>query len=388
MFVGELAKKGFSKLLGGLLRREPSVADNVVGEAGETAVDGAAKAAAKNPWYRQKKTYIIPPVLAGGAYAGYNVMSGDDTPPAGVRDYSQFTGRDGATNEALTRMLEDQQQRYMSTIERDRAKALAGYGNEERARLNQMLTERNTFLQGQAGALRDEFGRVGGLYGDNVASARQAGAEGAQGIRNVYGKAAAQTRKAARSKSGPAGKTRTGGLTPVSGSLASMPLNIQSTGASLAQYLGDQAAIAARDAGFDAATAVEYGNAVANDVAVRSYFDSLDKQNALEMELLRGKNATSAMYDQMMSDTEREFMDRQFRMQEDQLVQQAFANVRPENLTPRDWQKVDDAFDAQIRGDDQEKLNWEAVGVYDSTDWAQWLAEEGILGEVVYGQPE
>jgi hypothetical protein len=417
MIVGELAKKGFSKLIEELSqwssRPIRNMFEDAAGTAGRSVDDATRKAknvsgisspgttgsenivkgstdsmaaAAKKPWYKKKKTYAIPALLGAGVWGGYNWLPGDDTPPAGVRDYSQFTPRDTGLT-ALEQMLKDQQSRTMSALRSDRDKALSGYGNTERAALGRLISERNSWMQGQSGALRDEFGRVGGLYGDNVTSAQQAGAEGARGIRKAYGNAAAQTRKAAQSKSGPAGQSRTGALTPVSGPLASMPADMQATGASLAKYLGDQAAIAAKDAGYDAATAVEYGNAVANDMVARAYFDGLEKEYALETELGRNQAAMAAEYDRMMRQTEFDFMDREFELEKEKLVQGAQANLRPENLTPREWQKVDAEWET-IASNDQEELNWQAVGVYDSTGFAQWLAEQGILGEVVYGQPE
>lgn len=193
-----------------------------------------------------------------------------------------LAGRQQEVQQTMLDIIRGSQAAQQDILNQRRREALSGFGETERAALDNYLASLNIMSRGQTRAIRDEYQNLYDRLAGDVAGVQGMGQAGAANVSGRYRTAARRARREGRQENVRSG---VGNLTPVSGALADMPANMRAQGADLATYLRNNAAIAARDAGFDAETSLEYGNAVANQLAQDAAFAGAAQEYALEREL-------------------------------------------------------------------------------------------------------
>lgn len=160
--------------------------------------------------------------------------------------------------------------------------ALSNIGVGEMSALDEYLAGLNDITSGRTQAIRDEYQNLYDRFAGDVGAIREMGAAGGEAAAGRYRQAANRARREGRREMVSSG---VGGLTPVSGAIADMPASARAQGADLATYIRNNAATAARDAGFSAESSLEYGNAVANELANDVAFAGLAQRYALERDI-------------------------------------------------------------------------------------------------------
>ena len=233
----------------------------------------------------------------------------NDTPPAEPYVPTTQPGSmptaaetDSAAQSVLD-ILRQSQARERGVIEGARNQALQNFGARERAALQDYLNTLDIASSGQTAAIQGQYQDLYDRLAGDVAAIEGMGAQGSAAAERRYRQAARRAQREGRQERVSSG---VGGLTPVSGALADMPSNMRGQGADLASYLRNNAAIAARDAGFDAETSLEYGNAVANEFAQNIALMGSAQEFALERDLAQQEAGLRSQYDAMLADLARE----------------------------------------------------------------------------------
>lgn len=244
---------------------------------------------------------------APAALAGLGFIARDDTVPAQpfvptATPFSEVPGPD-TTQQDILSVLRDARARERRIIEGTRDTALENFGQAERDALANYLNTLDIAQRGQTGAIRGQYQDLYDRLAGDVAAIEGMGAAGAQQVNRRYRQAARRAEREGRQERVASGL---GGLTPVSGALADMPANVRGQGRDLATYLRNNAAVAARDAGFDAETSLEYGNAVANEFAQNIALLGAGQEFALESQLAAQERDLRSQYDAMLADLTRE----------------------------------------------------------------------------------
>jgi hypothetical protein len=190
-----------------------------------------------------------------------------------------------------------------SVIRGARDTALEGFGQTERDALANYLNTLDIAQRGQTAAIRGDYQDLYDRLAGDVGAIEGMGAQGAQQVNRRYRQAARRAQREGRQERVTSG---VGGLTPVSGALADMPASVRGQGRDLAGYLRNNAAVSARDAGFDAETSLEYGNAVANEFAQNIALLGAGQEFALESQLGAEERGLRSQYDGMLADLTRE----------------------------------------------------------------------------------
>lgn len=282
---------------------------------GTTAAPGSTSAA-------RGATRLIPKTgkgrfgLIAGALAGLGALGAaglarrDDTPstPYVPTTLPGSVGIPTAQDRYQTAMdiLQQGTREQRQLIQQDRNRALQGFGQAERAALDEYLNTLDIAAQGQSAAARREYQNLYDRLAGDVASIEGMGAEGAANVRRRYRQAA---RRAAREGGREQVRSGVGGMTPVSGAVSDIATGLRGQGGDLAQYLRNNAATAARDAGFDAETSLEYGNAVANQFEQQMAMMGAGQRYQTETALAQQERDLRAQYDAMLSDLARQGID-------------------------------------------------------------------------------
>lgn len=243
----------------------------------------------------------------GGILGALGLLGRDDTVPTQpftptVSPFSGVSGPD-TTQQDIFKVLRDARARERRIIEGARDTALEGFGQVERDKLAEYLNTLDIAQRGQTAAIRGQYQDLYDRLAGDVAAIEGMGAAGAQQVNRRYRQAARRAEREGRREQVASG---VGGLTPVSGALADMPANVRGQGRDLAAYLRNNAAVAARDAGFDAETSLEYGNAVANEFAQNIALMGAGQELALENQLAGQERDLRSQYDAMLADLTRE----------------------------------------------------------------------------------
>jgi hypothetical protein len=229
---------------------------------------------------------------------------------------------------AALEILQGGSGRQQQIIEQARDSALQDFGSAEREQLERYLSGIGAITEAQTGAARQDYQALYDRLAGDVASIQGMGDEGASNVRSRYRQAASRAAREGRQEQVASG---VGGLTPVSGDLADMPSAMRGQGADLSEYLRNNAAIAARDAGFDAETSLEYGNALANQFAQQMALMGEQQRYSSETSLAREERNTRAQYDAMIADLARQGIDAETQL----ALQQALepdVSISAENL--------------------------------------------------------
>jgi hypothetical protein len=246
--------------------------------------------------------------VGGAATLGAAQMAGArGTLPSYVQDYYGEGGAATAATEdkqagvadpilaAITGNYEAQR----ALVEAQRARALRGLGDDRMATVMDFINRYETIADAQGNAVQGEFNSLADRYGIDVGEIAAAGQAGAGGVNEVYGRAASRTRRRNR-RPGPAGRTAVSGMTPVSGVLADAPGDMTARGRTLADYVAGQAEIAARDAGYDAASAREYGSALANTMSQDAAIAALAAEMGAKSDIQAQREALAQDYNDML----------------------------------------------------------------------------------------
>ena len=250
---------------------------------------------------RRFRWLAVPAAIAASA------VMGDDTATT-TQPYVPSTAPGSITapapvdnRQTYEQILADRQAAAREAILRDRQSALRGFGAAERAALDEYLNTISDATSGQSEAVRQQSRELAGLLSQDVGAIEGMGAAGSQAANRRYRQAARRARREGRQEQVASG---VGGLTPVSGAIADMPRNLRGRGADLSSYISDNAAIAARDAGFDAASAVEYGNAVANQFAQEMALMGNQQRYQTETALAQQRRDLASQYNRMLTELE------------------------------------------------------------------------------------
>ena len=243
----------------------------------------------------------------GGILGALGLLGRDDTVPAQpfVPTVAPFSGVPGpdTTQQDIFKVLRDARARERRIIEGARDTALEGFGQVERDKLAEYLNTLDIAQRGQTAAIRGQYQDLYDRLAGDVAAIEGMGAAGAGQVNRRYRQAARRAQREGRREQVASG---VGGLTPVSGALADMPANVRGQGRDLAAYLRNNAAVAARDAGFDAETSLEYGNAVANEFAQNIALMGAGQELALGLQLAAQERDLRSQYDAMLADLTRQ----------------------------------------------------------------------------------
>jgi len=241
--------------------------------------------------------------LAALVGSGFMGMRGSDAPPVQpfVPTSTPITTQPTQPNQTILDIFRDGQRRQAQNLQEARGEALQGFGQADRDALERYLSSIDVIAEGQTAAARREYQDLYDRLAGDVAAAEAAGAEGAAAVNRRYRQAARRAMREGRNEQVRSG---VGGMVPVSGAVSDIATGMRGQGADLASYLRNNAAVAARDAGFDAETSLEYGNAMANQFAQEMALLGEQQQFATDSRLAREQRDVRSQYDAMLADLE------------------------------------------------------------------------------------
>lgn len=300
---------GLSQAAADAVRRAQGGLPSVTRAAAEGVPTGAEKAGLARragTWMKNNKgKTVLAAGLGGAAALGAAQLGYGKTLPQAAQDY--YANIDPATQpenqgpniDPVLAAITGNYAAQRALVEAQRDRALQGYGDDRMATIMDFINRYNTITEAQGGAVQGEFNALADRYGMDVGEIAAAGQAGAGGVNSVYGRAASRTRRRNR-RPGPAGRTAVSGMTPVSGPLASAPGDMTARGRTIADYVGAQAEIAARDAGYDAASAREYGAALANTMGQDAAIAALAAEMGAKSDIQAQREALAQSYNDML----------------------------------------------------------------------------------------
>lgn len=294
----------------------------------------ASKARARGGWLNPKNLPKSGKIgLAVPAVGGFLALLGSiigDAPEEATSAYvpttvpnSVPTGPVDNTQNILD-IIRQGQARQEANLRQQREDALAGFGTEERQAFADWANMLERARRGQTSAIRGDYQALYDRLAGDVGAIRGMGAAGGEAVNRRYRQAARRARREGRQENVRSG---VGGLTPVSGRMADMPANLRGQGGDLAQYVRNNAAVAARDAGFNAEASLEYGNAVANEFNQNLALMRAQQEFNLETQLAREQRALGTEYDNMLADLARQGIDAETQIAIEQAQNEAAAGA-------------------------------------------------------------